>query len=224
MSTIAEFSIPAEEFALSETLERLPEMVFTIDRVVAHDTDYVMPFVWASNGGFETLTATLEDDPSVGKVELLTELEDERLYRMEWVTKTQIIAYLLLEQGATVQRAIAHDDQWSLRVLFPERNKISETSQFAHEHGFSLDVSRIYDVDSAQRVRFDLTDDQQEALILAVEQGYYDVPREVDQAELADKLGVSHQALSERLRRGTKGILKKVIPNTSDEEDANRNL
>ncbi|WP_227356111.1 bacterio-opsin activator domain-containing protein [Haladaptatus salinisoli] len=224
MSTIAEFSIPAEEFALSETLERLPEMAFTIDRVVAHDTDYVMPFVWASNGDFETLTATLEDDPSIGKVELLTELDEERLYRMEWVDKTQIISYMLLEQEATVQRATAHDNQWYLRVLFPKRNKISATGKYAREHGYSLDVSRIYDVDSTQRVRFDLTDDQQEALMLAVKQGYYDVPRKADQAELADELGVTHQALSERLRRGTKGILKQVLPNTSDEEDANRNL
>ncbi|WP_227380893.1 bacterio-opsin activator domain-containing protein [Haladaptatus halobius] len=224
MSTIAEFSIPAEEFALSETLERLPEMVFTIDRVVAHDTDYVMPFVWASNGDFETLTAVLEDDPSIGNVELLTELEDEWLYRMEWVNKTQIIAYMLLEQDATVQRATAHNDQWNLRVLFPEQNKISAVSQYAKEHGFTLDISRIYDVDSAQRVRFDLTDDQQEALALATKHGYYDIPRVVDQSELAEKLGVSHQALSERLRRGTKGILKEVIPNISGNENTSRNL
>ncbi|WP_227379708.1 bacterio-opsin activator domain-containing protein [Haladaptatus halobius] len=223
MSTIAEFSIPAEEFALSETLERLPEMMFTIDRVVAHETDHVLPFVWASNGNFETLTAVLEDDSSVGNVELLTELEDERLYRMEWVTKTQIIAYMLLEQDATVQRATAHDNEWDLRVLFPKQNKISAVSQYAKEHGFSLDVSRIYDVDSAQRVRFDLTDDQQEALAMAVEHGYYDVPREIDQSELAEKLGVSHQALSERLRRGTKGILKKVIPNIPGDENTGRN-
>ncbi|WP_438267232.1 bacterio-opsin activator domain-containing protein [Haladaptatus pallidirubidus] len=103
-------------------------MVFTIDRVVAHDTDYVLPFVWASNGDFETLTEVLGDDPSVGDVELLTELEDEWLYRMEWVTKTQIIAYMLLEQDATVQRAMAHNDKWTLRVLFPEQNKISAVS------------------------------------------------------------------------------------------------
>ncbi|WP_227380857.1 bacterio-opsin activator domain-containing protein [Haladaptatus halobius] len=224
MSTIAEFSIPAEEFALSETLERLPETVFTIDRVVAHNTDYVLPFVWASNGDFETLTAALEDDPSVGDVELLTELDEERLYRMEWVTKTQIIVYMLLQQDATVQRATAHDHQWDLRVLFPGRNKISAVGQYAHEHGFTLDVSRIYDVDSAQRVRFDLTDDQQEALALATEHGYYDVPREIDQSELAEELGVSHQALSERLRRGTKGILKKVIPDISANEERDRNL
>ncbi|WP_227376752.1 helix-turn-helix domain-containing protein [Haladaptatus halobius] len=81
----------------------------------------------------------------------------------------------------------------------------------------------MYDVDSAQRVRFDLTDDQQEALALATEHGYYDVPRETDQSELAEKLGVSHQALSEWLRRGTKGILKKVIPDIPGDEDRDRN-
>ncbi|GAA0250234.1 helix-turn-helix domain-containing protein [Haladaptatus pallidirubidus] len=97
-------------------------------------------------------------------------------------------------------------------------------SQYAKEHGFSLDVSRIYDADSAQRVQFDLTDDQQKALTLAVEHGYYDVPRVANQSELAEKLGVSHQALSERLRRGTKGILKEVLPTISSNENTSRNL
>ncbi|RBI58494.1 DNA-binding protein, partial [halophilic archaeon] len=71
MGTIAEFSIPVEEFALSETLDRLPEMVFTIDRVVARETDHVMPFVWVSEGDFETLTTALEGDSSVANIELL---------------------------------------------------------------------------------------------------------------------------------------------------------
>ncbi|RBI59453.1 DNA-binding protein [halophilic archaeon] len=222
MSTIAEFSMPVEEFALSETLDRLPEMVFTIDRVVACEADHIMPFVWASEGDFETLTAVLESDPSVTNVKLLADLEEERFYRMEWADKSQIIGYMLLEEGATVQRATAHDEEWTLRVLFPEREGISTTSQYAKENGFILDISRIYDVDRAQRIRYELTEDQRNALAMALEHGYYEVPREIDQSTLADELGISHQAMSERLRRGTEGIIRKVLSDSSLKEDRDR--
>lgn len=223
MSTIVEFSIPAGEFALSETLDQLSEMVFRIDRVVARDTDHVMPFVWASEGDFETLTTALEGDSSVANVKLLANLEEERLYQMEWVDKSQIIGYMLLEENATVQRATAHDEQWTLRVLFPEREGISTTSQYAKEQGFALNVSRIYDVDRAQRVRYELTEDQRNALAMALKHGYYEVPRETDQSTLADNLSISHQALSERLRRGTEGIIREVLSDSSLKEGSDRN-
>ncbi|WP_440009093.1 helix-turn-helix domain-containing protein [Halomicrococcus sp. SG-WS-1] len=216
--------MPAGEFALSETLDQLSEMVFTIDRVVARDTDHVMPFVWAAEGDFETLTTALESDPSVANVKLLANLEEERLYRMEWVDKSQIIGYMLLEEDATVQRATAHDEQWTLRVLFPERKGISTTSQYAKEHGFTLNVSRIYDADRAQRVRYELTEDQRTALVTALEHGYYEVPRAIDQSSLADNLGISHQAMSERLRRGTEGIIREVLSDSSLKEDRDRSL
>ena len=71
MPTIAEFTIPLEEFALYETLERRPEVVVEVDRVVAHATTHVVPFARATQGGFEELTEILEADSSVDEVELL---------------------------------------------------------------------------------------------------------------------------------------------------------
>lgn len=82
MTSIAEFAIPAEEFALRETLERLPEIEIEVGRVVAHDTAHVLPFVWVSGEGSEELPGILDDDPSVTESELLAEYEDEQFYRM----------------------------------------------------------------------------------------------------------------------------------------------
>lgn len=73
MPAIAEFSTPAEDFALRETLERRPDLEFEVDRVVAHDTAHVMPFVWVSSEELEDLTSILEADPSVETVNLLSE-------------------------------------------------------------------------------------------------------------------------------------------------------
>ena len=56
-------------------------------------------------------------------------------------------------------------------------------------------------------LRPELSSDQHEALVAAFETGYYDIPRDVTLEELADQLGISHQALSERFRRAYEGLI-----------------
>ncbi|EMA46690.1 helix-turn-helix domain-containing protein [Halococcus saccharolyticus] len=219
MTTIAEFSIPVEEFALYDTLERRPDMVFEIDRVVAHETTHVVPFVRAAHGDFEKLTVILEDDPSVEEVELLGEVEDEAFYRMVWTDRAQVIGYMVAGQGATIQEATASDGEWHLQVFFPDRSGLSATSNYAHESGFSLDVKRIYGLDDMEQAQYDLTEQQHDTLTTAVERGYYDIPRGINAQELADELGISHQALSERFRRATKHLITSTLLVDEDEEN-----
>ena len=217
MATIAEFSIPTEEFALKETLERCPDLTFEVDRVAAHDPAHVMPFVWVAGEELDDLSAILEDDPSVERIELLTELDDERFYQLEWADEARVVGYMIIECSATVQRAIAAEGEWTLRVLFPEHRGVSMTADFAQEHGLSLNLRRIYGLDDADRVRYDLTQDQQDTLIEAYEHGYYDIPRTIDSTELASLLDISHQALSERFRRATRSLIENTLIVGEDE-------
>ncbi|EMA36698.1 helix-turn-helix domain-containing protein [Halococcus hamelinensis] len=219
MSTIAEFSIPVAEFALHDTLERRPDMVFEVDRVVAHETTRVVPFVRATYGEFEGLTGILEDDTSVAEVELLADVEGERFYRMVWSDHAQIIGYMVAELGATIQEATASDDEWHLRVFFPERRGLSAANEYARENEFTLDVTRIYGVDELEEARHNLSEGQYEALTAGVERGYYDIPREINAQELADELGISHQALSERFRRATKNLVTNALLVDEERED-----
>ncbi|WP_227380807.1 bacterio-opsin activator domain-containing protein [Haladaptatus halobius] len=112
--------MPAEQFVLRETLTRRPKLKFEIDRVVAHDTARVIPFVWVSGEGLEDLTALLDANPSVKNVELLTETDEERFYRLEWADEAQIIGRMVIEFDASVQQAFAADEEWTLHVLFLE--------------------------------------------------------------------------------------------------------
>ncbi|UPM45104.1 helix-turn-helix domain-containing protein [Halocatena salina] len=211
MTSIAEFTIPAEEFALWTTLKRLPDIEIEVDRVVAHDMSHVLPFVWVSYEENEELSTVLEDDPSVAECELLAEYEDEQFYHMTWAADVQVVGYMIVEQKATVQRAIARDRAWHLQVLFPDRNGISAVNDYAQEHDLSYDLRRLYDVDAVRRVRYDLTSNQHEALIKGLESGYYDIPREAQLADIADDLGISHQALSERFRRATRRLIENAL-------------
>ena len=193
-------------------------MVFEVDRVVAHDTSHVVPFVRATRGKFDELTEILEADSSVEEVELLAEVEDESYYRMVWTDRAQVIGYMVAEQGATVHEATASDGEWHLRVFFPERSGLAATNEFAQENGFTLNVTRIYGLEDLEEAQHELTQQQYNTLTAAVEIGYYDIPRETNAQEFADDLDISHQALSERLRRGHKNLITNSLLVEEDDE------
>ena len=59
--------------------------------------------------------------------------------------------------------------------------------------------------------RWNLTPGQAEALEIAFEMGYFEVPRENDAAAVADRLGVSKSAFLERLRRAERALLERAL-------------
>jgi len=61
-----------------------------------------------------------------------------------------------------------------------------------------------------------ITDPQLEAVTAALECGYYEVPRGVTLIELADRLGCSHQALSQRLRHAHQNIIEAIVGGDAD--------
>lgn len=210
---MAQIEIPASEFALRKTLAEIPNIGFQVERVVAHNDDHVMPYIWTTGSpeDFEKLDDVLERDMSVRNVELLTELDDERLYKMDWISQIRVVIRLLLEAQATIMSARGSGERWQLRILFPDREALSETKDYCEEYGLTMDIQQIYELRESPGGRYGLTGDQYETLVTAAEEGYYSVPREISQTELADKLGTSHQSLSELLRRGQDTLVKETL-------------
>ena len=68
------------------------------------------------------------------------------------------------------------------------------------------------DDDSAE---YGLTDRQQEALTLALARGYYESPREVSTAELAEEMGISQPATSDLLRRAERQLMSSALGSRS---------
>lgn len=61
-----------------------------------------------------------------------------------------------------------------------------------------------------------LTEKQQTALVLAVEQGYYEQPRQATLEDLAEDIGVGKSAVSHRLKAAEAKIIRNHLPRTSD--------
>jgi hypothetical protein len=119
MSNVAEVSIPVEEFALRETLERVPDAEFEIERVDVHGTDRVLPSVWATGEDLDAIEAAIEAGSSVERAELLIEQDEARLFRTEWVAHTRILMYVLTEGTASILNLSGFDDQWAFACSFP---------------------------------------------------------------------------------------------------------
>lgn len=209
--TVAKLELPADEFALHRTLSTLDGIQFEIERVVAYETERIMPLVWVTRADFDTVDGALEDDSSVANVELLSDLDDERLYQMEWVERIDTLIEILVEEHGTVIAAFGTEKGWNLRVIFPDRDSLSRTYDHCTEQGLSMNIASVYDLDEGRQGRFGLTDDQQDLLTVAFDQGYYAIPRDCTLAELADDLEASHQALSERMRRAHRNVVKNAV-------------
>ena len=213
MSTIAQLELSAEDFALDATLAANPDIEFDIERVVAHGSDHVLPLVWAigHEDDLDAMEASFEVDSSIEEFELLTALDDRRVYRMDWVANIRFIVRVLVEEEATVLNAHAKEGHWTLRVLFDEHEALSRTVEFCEDADIDLEIKTVHDLAEGEHSRFGLTEEQHEALVTATKRGYYAVPRIIGIHDLAAELGISHQALSERLRRGQENLNRHAL-------------
>jgi hypothetical protein len=210
-ATIAEIRIPPTQFALHHTLTTLEDARFEIERIVAHESKHVMPYVWAGGVDPDEFERVLGDDPSIEEAERLAEPGDSVLYRMKWIESIEALVHMLIEEEGTILAAEGTHEGWSLRVLFPSREALSRTYDFCRENDLALQVQRIYNVDEGKQGRFGLTEQQEATLRAAYEQGYYSVPRDASLNDLAETLDVSHQALSERIRRSHRTLVENAV-------------
>ncbi|MGM0387025.1 MAG: helix-turn-helix domain-containing protein [Natrinema limicola] len=153
----------------------------------------------------------LTADPTVDDATRLVTRDDTSLYRIEWIDDVAVTVSLLTDAHATVLDATVEKMRWQFRMLFDDRAAPSRTYEFATEQGLSIEILRIHRLKERRHGRFGLTDAQYESLIAALEYGYYEIPREMDMDELSDELDISHQALSERLRRAHRTLVEELV-------------
>jgi predicted DNA binding protein len=212
-ATIAEVELHADEFTLYDSLSALDGLQYEVERFVASGSDRVMPYVWASGEEFssEEINAALAEDASVEHVELLADLGDEWLYQMDWIDDIDTLVQILVEEEGTILAATGNQRVWHLRILFSERESLSRTYEYCEENGLAFRLANLYKVDDGRKGRFGLRSGQQDTLETAYERGYYKVPRNASASDLGEELGITHQAVSERLRRAHERLVENTI-------------
>ena len=201
VATVFEVEVPASTLALAETFERAPEAEFRMERTVVGACDRTMPFVWVSGVESDRIADLLAADSSVATAEKLGEDEDAALFEICFDGGICEFTEAVYERDGVVVRADAIEAVWTLQLRFTDRSDVGEVFDDEFCRKYEATVTRLYGSSDSPTVRTGVTDKQRQALRLAYDEGYYDVPRTVDLREVGDRLDISRQAVSERLRR-----------------------
>ncbi|WP_338729009.1 helix-turn-helix domain-containing protein [Haladaptatus sp. DJG-WS-42] len=210
MSVIAEFTIPSSEFNLGRVLHTDSTVQIDLERVVP-TSEEIMPFFWASGGDLDEFERIVRDSPVVKELSRLDEVGDSVLYRVEWTESIESLVYGIAESQATILKAHGNKT-WAFHLRFGDHAHLSQFHEYCLEHDITFDLTRVYTLaETEDAFEFGLTPEQRDTLILALQHGYFDVPRESTLKDIATELEITQQAVSERVRRGTKAVLEAVL-------------
>jgi len=137
------------------------------------------------------------------QLEVLEEFDGRNLYVVAWEPSVDPFFRLLDDHDGVVRRGRGTADTWTFETRFPSHDAFASFGSACVETELGTEVERVYNpTRRGTGAWYGLTPRQRRTLELAVERGYYDIPRRCTTIELADELGISDQAVTERLRRG----------------------
>jgi predicted DNA binding protein len=211
MSVIVEFTISTDQFLFGTALATAEGMELTLERIVPTDAA-VLPFLWATGADFEAFERHVLEDPNVERHTSLDPVGDSVLYRIEWEGIDDLVSGIG-ETDGTILEVRGNSDKWAFRVRFADHDTLATFYNYCSDNDVPIRLQRVYTLTKEfdQGHQFELTPEQREALVLAVQRGYFASPRQVTLEALAPELGISQQALSMRIRRANEKVLRHTL-------------
>lgn len=214
MSVVVEFTVPAEGFTLGRIVTDYEDVRVRLERIIPTGGE-VVPFFWTEtgDGGFGAFERGVRTHPLVKRLQVLDRLENERLYGAEWETEPKGILEAIVRSNGTILSGRGGSDEWEFTIRVPDHADLASFQEHLTGHDVPIRIDRISPFSASERggYPFDITGMQREALVRAVAGGYFEVPRGVDLTDVAEELGITRQAASERVRRGANTVLRTVL-------------
>ena len=164
-------------------------------------------------GRFE---AGLDGDPTVAAFERVVELGDQAVYALRYTDRAVLFSTEVARQNGVVLEMENEGTAWRFKCWLPDRSAAQALWEFGRANDVEVELVRINEYGSVLEGSYGLTAAQREAVLAALELGYFDEPRGVTLEELADELGISEPSASRLVRRG----LKRLLTATLAESDA----
>jgi predicted DNA binding protein len=130
------------------------------------------------------------------------------------LSKHRCVVHALTDVGFMVERLQYRDGVERYTGAVVGREVLSGVLDRAGETG-GVTLERVYPLgdeeEGAVAARWDLTTAQEEALRVALDAGYFEIPREATASEVASRIGISKSAFLERLRRGQSSLVAQAL-------------
>ncbi len=210
MTVVAEVRLPPTALPPGEHVGGPANVEIDVVEVVPTDSS-PLPYFWL-RGDDSAFEQSLRDDERTTDVRVVGRFDGSALYRTRWVDDLQFPLQACLDDDVSVERATGSSDGWTLRLRFVDHESLAAFRERCRDADLSVEVNRIFHPGPPENhVDAVLTGPQREALTLAREEGYFDDPRGTTLAELGEKLGISRQAVSYRIRRGTRHLVDSML-------------
>lgn len=218
MSVITEVRIPSDDFDLGQILSLDGASAIELETLVPSG-EVTVPLFWVYEPVQDGFLDTVERYPTVNSVTEMDVFEDRTLFRLEWDASQDRLFQCILNNQGQILSATGTPEGWHFELRFPNREAMSQYQTCCEDAHIASELVRVYNpTDPGAGPWYGLSEPQREALMLAVRMGYYDIPRGCTTEELADELGISDQAVTERLRRAIGAFVRHTLLTPEPEE------
>lgn len=222
MGLVAEFRIDCEALPLTEVATAIPDATQTLDIQFNHGDR--PPFLVTIQGGSRTvIESALTDASDVNAWTLVGQAGDVHRYQVlpALTFEEQLGDHLddlaglqaLATADAIIERVEVVPGGWRQTGWFADRETFSDFSSFWQRNA-AFRLQRLTRTDESEPPGDGLTDRQREALRIAYERGYFDVPRNASLEDIAAELDISTSSVSERLRRAQTELIEGTVATT----------
>lgn len=160
---------------------------------------------------FDRFEEGLRRDPTIAAFERVTEGDEEAIYRFEYSAEATLLSPLITAADGVSLRIENEGTAWTMRIWLPDRSALSSLWTYASDRGIDFSLERVNEYANPLESDAGLTDAQEEALLIALEAGYFEEPREAALEDVADELEISQPAAGGLLRRGIKRLLLSTV-------------
>lgn len=198
---------------LESTIRKSPVEQVTITQLDACETVPLRTVCWV-DGDRRAFATALDADDTVETVTHVLTTADGHQFEVthdEGYVSTDVYYAAVRGDGIFVAGSL-QNGTWELAMRFPDQSALTDFRESCASTDAEIAVRAIHVHDDAPGAgRYDISDQQREILHLAVEEGYFDVPRRASLADLAREFDISSQAASERLRRGLDSLVRETL-------------
>jgi hypothetical protein len=211
VSLIAEFD--AEAPFGGAAMERAPTTTLVREETDLTPDGHLRIVCRATGEHLDAFETEMAEDSWVAGLSVLTGDEERRVYAVRLTVSVEEAAYAALVDAGGQILTLEHDvDGVHARVRCPSREAFVDLKEAWEARYGEFRVRGLYAEHGCDGQT--LSPKQREALAVALDRGYFDVPRRATLADVADELGVSDSAASQRIRRGCRELARLVAPPT----------
>jgi len=165
-------------------------------------------YYYIESSDFHRFEDGLRNDTTIAEFDRVIETRDhEAIYCVEYSGEGILLSPVISAANGVVLDKENDGSAWLFTIWMTERADLRHIWDYAQQKDIDIELLRVNEYASLGNTDAGLTDSQREALLVALETGYFEEPRKATLGEVAAELDISQPAAGGLLRRGIRRLI-----------------